>query len=170
MCAPEIEPVESSIDDLFDVDLQAAQACPRYLCRVVRGIDPHAATPDWMVEKLRRSDIRAISPVVDVTNYVLLELGQPMHAFDLDKLSGGIVVRTAEAGEEIELLNDETVRLRDDNLVIADYDGPVALAGIMGGAENAVTLITAEGEEAWPRMDKAEVAVRLARRIAGALA
>lgn len=130
--------VPPAVDDRFTVRLLAAEACPRYACRVIRGIDPEAETPLWMRERLRRGGIRAISPVVDVTNYVLLELGQPMHGFDLAKLDGEIRVRMAEAGERIVLLNGDEVTLRPDNLVIADASGPLALAGIMGGNPSAV--------------------------------
>ncbi len=121
------------------VRVEATEACPRYAGRVIRGVDPRAATPDWMVRRLARSGLRAISPVVDVTNYVLLEMGQPLHAFDLAKLSGDIVVRYARAGERITLLNDHTVELTPAMLVIADGNGPQALAGIMGGAASAVS-------------------------------
>jgi phenylalanyl-tRNA synthetase beta chain len=105
---------------------------------IIRNIDPSATTPWWMQERLRRGGIRAISPVVDVTNYVLLELGQPMHGFDLAKLDGEIRVRMATEGERIALLNGEEATLRADTLVIADAGRAVALAGIMGGAGTAV--------------------------------
>jgi len=133
-----IEPVAPTTDERFPVQLQAPEACPRYVCRVIRGIDPSATTPLWMRERLRRGGIRAISPVVDVTNYVLLELGQPMHGFDLAKLAGEIRVRMASEGETLALLNGEQATLRADTLVIADAERPVALAGIMGGAESGV--------------------------------
>ena len=135
---PRIEPVAPVIDDAVEVELVAPDACPRYLCRVIRGVDPLAPTPLWMRERLRRSGLRPISVAVDVTNYVLLELGQPMHAFDLARLAGGIVVRMATDGEELALLNGETCTLRADTLVIADRERPMALAGIMGGADSAV--------------------------------
>ncbi len=135
---PEIADVPAQIDDTFPVELLAPQACPRYLARVIRGIDATAETPQWMVEKLRRGDVRAISPVVDVTNFVLLELGQPMHGFDLANLSGGIRVRMAEAGEELTLLDGNDVELRSDTLVIADHDKVLAIAGIMGGEGSGV--------------------------------
>jgi len=136
--APTIPPVEPSHDGGLDVHLMAPAACPRYVCRVIRNIDPSVATPLWMQERLRRGGIRTISPVVDVTNYVLLELGQPMHGFDLAKLDGEIRVRMAAPGERIALLNGDDLDLRQDTLVIADARKPVALAGIMGGAETAV--------------------------------
>ncbi len=135
---PSIEPVVAAIDDSVDVRLGAPQACPRYLCRLVRGVDPSAPTPLWMQERLRRGGVRPLGVVVDVTNYVLLELGQPMHAFDRAKLDGGIDVRLAEQGETLDLLNGDRVTLRPDTLVIADAQRPVALAGIMGGADSAV--------------------------------
>ena len=137
-----VEPVPATLDSGFPVRLLAPEACPRYACRIIRGIDARAETPLWMRERLRRGGIRAISPVVDVTNYVLLELGQPMHGFDLDRLSGEIRVRMAQSGEELGLLNGEAITLRPDTLVIADAERPVALAGIMGGSASAVDADT----------------------------
>lgn len=142
LTAPLISPVPSVNDEVVAVSLLAPAACPRYVCRVIRGINPAAVTPMWMQERLRRSGIRCISPVVDVTNYVLLELGQPMHAFDLAKLTGGISVRLATEGEPLGLLNGEAVTLRANTLVIADAAQAVALAGIMGGAATAVSADT----------------------------
>jgi phenylalanyl-tRNA synthetase beta chain len=139
---PAIEPVPSRGDERFAVRVEAPHACPRYVCRVIRDIDAAAETPLWMQERLRRSGLRSIRPVVDVTNYVLLELGQPMHGFDLDRLDGEIRVRMAVAGERLALLNGEEVELRDDTLVIADNGGPVAMAGIMGGSDTAVQTHT----------------------------
>lgn len=135
----EIKPVPATIDDTFPIVLDAPQACPRYLGRVIRNVDLSAETPLWMVEKLRRSGIRSIDPVVDVTNYVLLELGQPLHAFDLNKLSGSIVVRMPKADEKLTLLDGNEVTLNADTLVIADQSGPVAMAGIFGGEATGVT-------------------------------
>lgn len=135
---PEITPVTATIDEQRAIELLAPKACPRYLGRVIRGIDPAAVTPLWMQERLRRSGLRSISAVVDVSNYVLLELGQPMHAFDLDRLRGGIRVRPAQAGEALKLLDGQTVTLQTDMLVIADESRALALAGIMGGEESAV--------------------------------
>ena len=134
-----IEPVNTQINEVYPVSVDAPEACPRYLCRVIRDIDPAAQTPDWMVERLRRSGLRAISAVVDITNYVLLELGQPMHGFDLDTLSGEVVVRMAGAGEKLQLLDGGEAELREDTLVIADGNAPVAMAGIMGGEPTGVT-------------------------------
>ncbi|NKN34259.1 phenylalanine--tRNA ligase subunit beta [Marichromatium bheemlicum] len=135
---PDFAPVEPACDDRVKVRLLAEEACPRYLCRVVRGIDPAAATPMWMQERLRRSGVRAISPVVDVTNYVLLELGQPLHGFDLARVEGEIQVRMAAPGERLVLLDDSEIELRADTLVIADASRPLAVAGIMGGAGSGV--------------------------------
>lgn len=136
---PAIEPVAPRIDDVFPVTVDDAEACPRYLGRVIRDVNVSAPTPLWMVERLRRAGLRSIDPVVDVTNYVLLELGQPLHAFDLNRLSDGIRVRRAQAGERLETLDEQTLELRDDTLVIADGQGPLALAGIIGGRPSAVS-------------------------------
>jgi len=124
--------------DTLDIRVDAACACPRYLGRLIKGVNPQAETPLWMQERLRRSGLRSLGPVVDVTNYVLLELGQPLHAFDADKLSGGIQVRWAEDGEELALLNGQTIKLDAEALVIADDARALALAGVMGGSESAV--------------------------------
>lgn len=142
--APEIEPVTPQIDDTFAVTLDAPEACPRYLGRIIRDIDPTASTPVWMQERLRRSGVRCIDPVVDVTNYVMLELGQPMHGFDLSRLSGGIHVRWARDQEELILLDEQTITLRPDTLVIADEAEPLAVAGIMGGEGSGINDQTAD--------------------------
>ncbi len=136
-----VEAVQS-IDDTFPVSVQAKSACPRYLGRVIRGVDLQRPTPIWMVERLRRSGIRSIDAVVDVTNYVLLELGQPMHAFDLAKLHGGICVRMAEQGESLTLLDGQTIELNNETLVIADQQKALAIAGIMGGEGSGVNTET----------------------------
>ena len=136
---PQIASVPASIDDTFKVGITAADQCPRYLGRVIRGINPSAETPLWMQEKLRRCGLRSIDPVVDVTNFVLIELGQPMHAFDLARLQGSIDVRLAGEGEKITLLDGKEVAMSPDTLVIADQSGPVAMAGIMGGLGTAVS-------------------------------
>lgn len=135
---PTMDPVPAVNEASFPVSLEAPHGCPRYLCRVIRNIDPAAKTPLWMQERLRRSDLRPISPVVDVTNYVMLELGQPMHGFDLAELEGGIRVRMAEEGEKLVLLDGQEISLRSDTLVIADQAKPVAIAGIMGGEHSGV--------------------------------
>jgi len=139
---PAVEPVAPVIDDSLQVSLLAEDACPRYVGRVIRNINIDAETPLWMQERLRRSGLRSIDPVVDVTNYVLLELGQPMHAFDLAKLNGGIKVRMAEQGEKLTLLDEQEVELNADTLLIADEKGPLAIAGIMGGLDSSVTETT----------------------------
>jgi phenylalanyl-tRNA synthetase beta chain len=139
LTAPEIEPVPATIEDTIEVTLEAAEDCPRYVGRIIRGIDPNAPTPLWMVERLRRSGIRSISASVDLTNYVLMELGQPMHAFDLDRLAGNINVRRGRVGESMELLDGKEIELDDGMLAICDEAGPVALAGIMGGLDSGVT-------------------------------
>ncbi|OGT90073.1 MAG: phenylalanine--tRNA ligase subunit beta [Gammaproteobacteria bacterium RIFOXYA12_FULL_61_12] len=126
------------------VEIAAPEACPRYACRVIRNINPKAGTPLWMKERLRRSDIRSIAPVVDVTNYLLLELGQPMHAFDLARIQSGIRVRMAEAGEKLCLLDGKEIELLPDSLVIADHQHPLALAGVMGGADSGVSAETTD--------------------------
>jgi phenylalanyl-tRNA synthetase beta chain len=135
---PELVETPPASDETFPIEVRAPDACPRFCGRVVRGIDPTAATPAWLAEKLRRSGLRPISPVVDVTNYVMLELGQPLHGFDLATLEGGIVVRRAEPGERLTLLDGREIELKPDMLVIADHGGPRALAGIMGGASSGV--------------------------------
>ncbi len=122
--------------------LQAAEAAPRYVGRVIEGVDARTPTPLWMAERLRRSGIRPLSLLVDVTQYVMLELGQPMHAFDRDLLHGSIGVRPARAGESLKLLDGREVTLDEDFLLITDADRPVALAGIMGGFDSRVTEAT----------------------------
>ena len=129
---PLVAAVAASIDDKASVEVSAADACPRYLGRIVKGVNVKAETPLWMVEKLRRGGIRSIDPVVDITNYVLLELGQPMHAFDLAQVEGGIRVRMAEEGEKLTLLDGQEVELNTDTLVIADHSKPLAMAGVSG--------------------------------------
>ena len=137
--APVIEAVKPSIDDTRDIKLSAPQACARYLGRVIKGIDLNATTPLWMVEKLRRCGVRSIDPVVDITNYVLLEQGHPMHAFDLDKIDGGIDVRFANKEEKLTLLDGNEVTLNEETLVIADDNKSLAMAGIFGGLNSGVT-------------------------------
>ena len=139
---PEIPAVTAQLSDEFPVTLSDPAGCPRYLGRVIKGIDPTAATPLWMMEKLRRCGIRSIDPTVDITNYVVLELGQPMHAFDLDVLVGGIDVRKPVAGERLTLLDGRDVALDADTLLITDETGPVALAGVMGGSRSGINETT----------------------------
>jgi phenylalanyl-tRNA synthetase beta chain len=136
--APDTAPVAVTVSDTLEVSLPAPEACPRYLGRMIKGVSRTAETPLWMKERLRRSGLRSLDPVVDVTNYILLEMGQPLHAFDAAKLDGGIQARYARAGERLSLLNGQEIELQDDVLVIADASKPLALAGIMGGSESAV--------------------------------
>jgi phenylalanyl-tRNA synthetase beta chain len=141
---PVIAPATVSGSVTRKVQVSAGQACPRYCGRVISQFNRSAQTPAWMTERLSRSGLRSISAVVDITNYVLLELGQPLHAFDLGKLAGDIQVRLATPGETLKLLNDQRAVLDADMLVIADDNGAQALAGIMGGAATAVDENTAE--------------------------
>ena len=141
-CAPEIKPVAISSQKTVPVVVSEPAACPRYLGRVIEGVNSKASSPLWLREKLRRAGLRSIDALVDVTNYVLLELGQPLHAFDLDKLSGGIEVRAAAAGESLVLLDGQTLKLKQGDLLIADDSGPLALAGVMGGEASAVSAET----------------------------
>lgn len=139
VAVPAISEVAPTISEQKAIRLEAPKACPRYLGRVIRNINVGAKTPLWMVEKLRRSGIRAIDPVVDVTNFVLVELGHPMHAFDLAKIAGDIVVRHANPGETLVLLDTTEVKLNADTLVIADEEKALAMAGIFGGLHSGVT-------------------------------
>lgn len=136
---PAVPVVVTGCDDTRKVRVVAPEACPRYLGRVIRQVNAAAATPDWMLQNLARSGVRAVSAIVDITNYILLELGQPLHAFDHGQLQGDVVVRFANVGESIALLNGKTVSLEPDMLVIADDTGPRALAGIMGGQQGSVS-------------------------------
>lgn len=139
LTVPAMPAVAASVDTEFAVNVDNADDCPLYLGRVIKNINPQADTPLWMQEKLRRSGIRSLGLFVDVTNYVLLELGQPMHAFDLGKLDGAITVRRAANNEALTLLDDSEITLDEECLVIADNSGPLALAGVMGGANSGVT-------------------------------
>ncbi len=139
---PRVEPVPPASAGTFPVTVRAPADCPRFLGRVIRGIDPQAPTPCWLQERLRRAGVRPISAAVDVTNYVLLEYGQPLHAYDLARLSGGIEVRRARPGEQLALLDGQTIAADSAVLVIADASGAIGLAGIMGGVGTAVTAET----------------------------
>ncbi|MDX1597824.1 MAG: phenylalanine--tRNA ligase subunit beta [Marinobacter sp.] len=139
---PEIEPVGAVHSEVPDIAVKAPAGCPRYLGRVLRNVNLQAESPLWMQEKLRRSGIRSIDAAVDVTNYVMLELGQPMHAFDRDEIKGGIVVRMAEQGEKLVLLDGQEVDLTTGTLIIADHEKPVAIAGVMGGEHSGVSTKT----------------------------
>jgi phenylalanyl-tRNA synthetase beta chain len=144
LAGPQIPEVPATLDRVFAVQCQSPADCPRYVGRVVSGVDGSAQTPLWMRERLRRSGVRSLGPLVDVTNYVMLELGQPMHAFDLATLQDHIEVRRARAGERLVLLDGQELALRDDTLVIADGQGAQAMAGIMGGQATAVSAATRE--------------------------
>jgi len=139
---PELDEVASMIDDVFPVELLSPVDCPRYLGRVIKNVDVSAVSPVWLKEKLRRSGIRSIDPAVDVTNYVMLELGQPLHAFDLDILSKGIRVRRANKAEKLVLLDGREVELNEETLVIADHEKALAIAGVMGGEHSGVSKNT----------------------------
>lgn len=134
--------VNATSSKTFEVKVEASAACPRYLGRVIENINPAAETPVWMQEKLRRSGLRSLGPVVDVTNYVMLELGQPMHAFDLDKIDQAIHVRLSEQGEKLTLLDGQEIETQAGTLLISDTQKPLALAGVMGGKESAVSSQT----------------------------
>lgn len=141
---PTIEAVATSIEDTVSIDVKATEACPRYLGRVIKNVNAKAETPIWMQEKLRRCGIRSIDAIVDITNYVMLEQGQPMHAFDLSKIDGGIVVRMAEQDEKLTLLDGNEAKLNSNTLVIADQNKALAIAGIFGGKESGVTSETTD--------------------------
>ena len=133
------EAVDPESDETHDVHLSAPEGCPCYVGRVIEHVDVTKPSPMWMVERLRRSGIRSIDAIVDITNYVMLELGQPMHAFDRDQLVGEIDVRMAHPGEQLVLLDGKTLTLSDDVLVIADQEKALALAGIMGGEHSGIS-------------------------------
>lgn len=142
-----VQPVEikqhtATIEDVIEVNITAKEDCPRYAARIIKNVNTQVKTPLWMQEKLRRCGQRSISPLVDITNFVMIELGQPMHVFDLSKIQGSINVRLAEEGEKLKLLDGQEISLHDDNLVIADDKQALALAGIMGGESSSVTDTT----------------------------
>jgi phenylalanyl-tRNA synthetase beta chain len=139
---PPLKDVPFTITEEFPVVVESPQACPRYVGRIIRNVDLSRPTPLWMVEKLRRSGIRSIDAVVDVTNYVMLELGQPMHAFDLQHLKDGICVRLASSGETLVLLDGQVITLDASTLVIADHEKVLAMAGVMGGEHSGVASTT----------------------------
>jgi len=141
---PEVGETPIAIASKREIVLDAPDACPLYCGRVISGVDAKAPTPDWMKRRIERSGIRSISALVDITNYVMLELGQPLHAFDNSQLEGTIHARMAKPGEKILLLNEQTLELQDDVLLIADDKRPLAMAGIMGGENSGITLETRE--------------------------
>jgi phenylalanyl-tRNA synthetase beta chain len=141
---PTLEPVPAASNDSFSVTLVPGAGCVRFASRVIRGLDPKAKAPAWMQERLRRAGLRPISAAVDVTNYVMLELGQPMHAYDLRELAGGIVVRRAKAGETLKLLDGRDINLDESVLVIADEQKALGLAGVMGGEHSGISDSTTD--------------------------
>ncbi len=141
---PEFTTVAASISDTLPVEIPLPEGCPSFAGRLIRNIDPTARSPLWLVERLRRSGLRGISPVVDITNYVMLELGQPLHAYDAARVQGAIRPRLATQGEKLTLLDEKEVAVNDDTLVIADDSGAIGLAGIMGGLSTAVTGATSD--------------------------
>ncbi len=136
---PDVKPVAATIDEIHPVVIKDTSLCPSFGGRVISGIDPSASTPLWMCEKLRRAGLRPIHPVVDVTNYVMLELGQPCHAYDLDLIDGPIEPRLAKPGERVVLLDEKEIEVNDNTIVISDDSGAIGLAGIMGGLSTAVS-------------------------------
>ncbi|MDH4074141.1 MAG: phenylalanine--tRNA ligase subunit beta, partial [Gammaproteobacteria bacterium] len=142
--AATVAAVPATIDDTLPVEIPLPQGCPSFAGRLVRNIDPSARSPLWMLERLRRAGLRGISPVVDITNYVMLELGQPLHAYDAARVSGAIRPRLATPGETLTLLDEKDVVVNDDTLVIADDSGAIGLAGIMGGLSTAVSDATTD--------------------------
>ena len=135
----EVTPVDASIGDILPVEIPLPEGCPSFAGRLIRNIDPNARSPFWLVERLRRAGLRGISPVVDITNYVMLEMGQPQHAYDAGHVQGSIRPRLAKKGEKVTLLDESVVEVNPDTLVIADDSGAIGLAGIMGGLSTAVS-------------------------------
>ena len=139
-----VEPVKASVTDEHSVELVLPEGCPRFAARVIRNIDLSARSPVWLIERLRRSGLREIHPVVDITNYVMMELGQPLHAYDRQLLNGPIRPRLARKGEKLTLLDGKEVELLPNTMVITDDSGPIGMAGIMGGLSTAVTMKTTD--------------------------
>jgi len=165
LTVPAVAPAKAALEEKRKILLQDPAACPRYCGRVIRAVDVKARTPDWMVRRLERCGLRSISAIVDITNFVMLELGQPLHAFDNRAIEGEVIVRRARKGERLRLLNGQEIELTPDVLLIADTTKPLALGGVMGGEASAVSGSTAEVflEAAW--FDPSAVAGR-ARRFA----
>ena len=141
----------STLDASQPVTIEAPEDCGRFISRIIRGININAVTPAWLKQRLERSGLRSINPLVDIGNYVMLELGQPMHMFDEDKISGKLIVRRAHEGETLECLNDKTVTLSSNTLVVADEKQVLSIAGLMGGVDSSVTDSTRNVviESAW---------------------
>jgi phenylalanyl-tRNA synthetase beta chain len=142
--SPDVAPVAATNKDTVPVEIPLPEGCPSFAGRLIRNIDPAAKSPAWMLERLRRAGLRGISPVVDITNYVMLELGQPLHAYDAARVQGAIRPRLAKPGEKLTLLDEKEVAVNDDTLVIADDSGAIGLAGIMGGLSTAVSDATTD--------------------------
>lgn len=155
------EPVAAVTDSAMAVELNAGSDAPRFVARVIEGVDPAAKTPVWMAQRLVRSGVRPVSFLVDVTQYLMLELGQPMHAYDRDLLKGPVGVRHARAGEAVTLLNGDEAKLDDGFLVITDADRVVGLAGIMGGNDTKVGEAT-RSAATWPAPPAAATAAKYA--------
>jgi phenylalanyl-tRNA synthetase beta chain len=136
--ATDLRPLAPAIEATFPVELEAAAGCVRFASRVIRGVRPGAKSPSWMRERLRRAGLRPINAAVDVTNYVMLELGQPMHAYDLRDIDGAVVVRRARPQERLTLLDGREITLDESVLIIADRSKPIALAGVMGGEHSGI--------------------------------
>lgn len=136
---PEIPVVQPTLDKVQNVQIDAPNDCGRFISRVIEGVNPRTPSPDWLVQSLARCGIRSVSALVDIGNFVMLEIGQPMHVFDADKISGSIIVRRAQNGETLECLNEKTVSLQENTLVIADEKQVLSLAGLMGGQSSAVS-------------------------------
>lgn len=153
---PALTPIEERIADTQKVVIECSEGCGQYVGRIIKNINPSAKAPRWLTERVNRAGTRAIFPVVDITNYILNELGQPLHAFDLDTIKGTICVRLSRDNESITLLDGNTIALKAGTLLITDDEGPIALAGIMGGLRTAVTEKTTNIflESAWfsPKM------------------
>jgi phenylalanyl-tRNA synthetase beta chain len=144
---PPLKPITSSIQDQLSVKIEAPDLCGRFAGRVIKGVNAKAKTPQWIIERLKSAGQRSISPLVDLSNYVMLEMGQPSHVFDLDRIQGGLQVRWGKSDESLTLLNDQTVELSPSATdfrigVIADHQGPLSLAGVMGGSSSAVSDAT----------------------------
>jgi len=151
LAVPAVAPAKAALDEKRGILLQDTEACPRYCGRVIRGVDAKARTPDWMVRRLERCGLRSISAIVDITNFVMLELGQPLHAFDNRAIEDEVIVRRAREGERLKLINGQEVELAPDVLLIADRKKPLALGGVMGGEASAVSGSTVDVflEAAW---------------------
>src|SRR5690606_33974016 len=141
---PTIEAATPVHDEGRPVELCAPRACSRFVGRVIRTVDLSRPTPPWMVARVRRSDIRSVDPVADIMHNVTLEPGQPLHAYDLAEIRGGIRVRLAEEGEKLTLLDGQEIALRSDTLVIADHERPLGMAGIMGGEHSGINENTTD--------------------------